>query len=1227
MIRRRDKMAKSKVTLEVIVEGKNVKIVQRDVENLAKSTNKAAKGLDKSSKSAEENYRNLEGVAKNSSSATKNFSKMSQGITSGLVPAYATLAANLFAVTAAFRFFRSAADFVVLQKGQEAFASATGVALRSLSRDIIAATDSQIKFADASQAAAIGTAAGLNPDQLTRLGSAAKDVSIILGRDVTDSFNRLVRGVTKAEPELLDELGIVLRLKDATEAYALSLGKNATELTAFERSQAVANDVLTQAEDKYGRILAVVEPQPNALNQLAVSFDNLLNTVKEFTAFVIGPFVRALDQFPALGVALLGIFGKGVLTAAIPGLKNLGETAREAAMQSKLNFDKASASLKKYELAVAPVIARQKALSRLQRLASAKDTDPGFKGAAVKLIKRGDGERLTAKQINVLRNDIENTKKISGEIRQKWLADLQVMAVTTKTTGKQIERSFLGIRQWAVLQFKGIQVAWTSTMAAMRSAMVGLATAASFALSALGWLSLVGTLGAVVYQFFKAEEQVDETTKALDYQTGKLKSLNEEFKNFNEVQRIITEDGQGMLGYLTALGTRIGQLDLSSLSETFTLSTESSSSFDAFAVEAEKTFDRLAGSGGTFWERLLDAPGRALTGMRGISELQRLQDELLLEVSIGGSEKTIDNLNKQISALEGEIKKTELTFGNFLNTSEDQRLKELGQYFSDQAANLELMNKNFGEGAGSTAIREYLDLIQQVLDAGSVEAARNIFESNELQKKQAQVQEITASYKSYTKSVEDNARLVGQIRASFLPISQNLQAITALELEAEQLNKIRADIGKLSVEEEAALATRIKQRELDLELAKGLEDIDQRRVQREQELKILTETRLRGATKLQSDLIKRGLELNAIENDRKNILDQLGLVYNQVQSRGTEVLRHEWQRIDALLQQLDLLKEQEISLQRQGEYSAQLVDTINDSFESGFASGLEKLINNTEGSLKDSIRTLALGVLNSLAGTLARQITETLFKVDFTTRLMAAFDYGAAKISEAIRGTATLANQEGSPVNKASNFLLGDKTPATVNIEGDQALATTPANQPVVRTGGIFSQFINSIQGLFNPDTPFLQKLSDIFDGAKDSFGRIFRAIFSGIGQAGTGAFGILGTIATSFFANGGIMPGGMRAYADGGIATRPTMGVIGEGRYNEAVVPLPSGNEIPVKLQGASSQQNNISVNVNIDNKGNATSDAPQLNNLGGAIARAVQQELQNQKRPGGILNRYGAT
>lgn len=63
-----------------------------------------------------------------------------------------------------------------------------------------------------------------------------------------DAINRITRGITKLEPELLDEIGIMVRLDDATTNYARSTGKAVSALTDFERRQAFANAVLDQAE-------------------------------------------------------------------------------------------------------------------------------------------------------------------------------------------------------------------------------------------------------------------------------------------------------------------------------------------------------------------------------------------------------------------------------------------------------------------------------------------------------------------------------------------------------------------------------------------------------------------------------------------------------------------------------------------------------------------------------------------------------------------------------------------------------------------------------------------------------------------------------------------------------------------------------------------------------------------------------------------------------------------
>lgn len=110
-------------------------------------------------------------------------------------------------------------------------------------------------------------------------------------------------------------------------------------------------------------------------------------------------------------------------------------------------------------------------------------------------------------------------------------------------------------------------------------------------------------------------------------------------------------------------------------------------------------------------------------------------------------------------------------------------------------------------------------------------------------------------------------------------------------------------------------------------------------------------------------------------------------------------------------------------------------------------------------------------------------------------------------------------------------------------------------------------------------------------------------------------------------FANGGIAPGGFipfRKFATGGTVSGPTLGLVGEGRYNEAVVPLPDGKSIPVDLGNAAGNQivSNITVNVN---NGQTQSNATGANSseLGRKLEGAVKQVIVGELRPGGLLSR----
>ena len=105
---------------------------------------------------------------------------------------------------------------------------------------------------------------------------------------------------------------------------------------------------------------------------------------------------------------------------------------------------------------------------------------------------------------------------------------------------------------------------------------------------------------------------------------------------------------------------------------------------------------------------------------------------------------------------------------------------------------------------------------------------------------------------------------------------------------------------------------------------------------------------------------------------------------------------------------------------------------------------------------------------------------------------------------------------------------------------------------------------------------------------------------------------------------------GVFKEYSTGGIARGTNAGYPAILHGTEAVVPLPNGNAIPVEMRDGGGSTNNVSITVNM-NEGGSNSEQSgitpdQAGQLGKMLSAAVQEELQNQKRPGGILSPYGA-
>jgi len=481
----------------------------------AKKTGQSFNTLDKNARSTD---RAMKGVSNMSSNTTKNFSKMSQGITGGLVPAYATLAAQLFALDALFRFFREAADFRVLQKGQELFAASTGRAMRTLSRDIQAATSAQITFKEASQATAIGLSAGLSPTMLKELGEAARTVSVALGRDTTDSFNRLIRGVTKAEPELLDELGIILRLEEATTRYAASLGLNKNQLTTFQKSQAVANEVLRQAESRYGAINDKIgDDTVNQLNKLMVSFDEVLNRIRIGIAPLAEFFGTFLSENIESATAAIGVFAASITGGLLQNMIPKIDYARSAAVAAQVT---GAGDLK---------VSKMMSEERIGRLQSGRATEADI-AAYSRAVNAKKSKMIEFEQFT--RREHQKTVRILRAQRQRMVADANV--------------GFERMKQNFIADLYEMEAVHGTVMGRMKFVGLQFGKAMNAVLRFAGLIGIAVMLFQMGKQIFDMFRNVDEAQeKAIEkanQHTESMKSLADEVAKTAEFYR------QGLFG-------------------------------------------------------------------------------------------------------------------------------------------------------------------------------------------------------------------------------------------------------------------------------------------------------------------------------------------------------------------------------------------------------------------------------------------------------------------------------------------------------------------------------------------------------------------------------------------------------------------------------------------------------------------------------------------------------
>jgi hypothetical protein len=134
--------------------------------------------------------------------------------------------------------------------------------------------------------------------QLAEIAKAANKLNPALG-DTAFMYESIGTGVKRAQPLILDNLGLTIKVGDANEKMAKELGKTVEQLTAEEKAMAILNATLEAGDTLIAQVGGSVESAADDFAQMEVKIknakDELLKGLAPAISQVVDEMTPAID--------------------------------------------------------------------------------------------------------------------------------------------------------------------------------------------------------------------------------------------------------------------------------------------------------------------------------------------------------------------------------------------------------------------------------------------------------------------------------------------------------------------------------------------------------------------------------------------------------------------------------------------------------------------------------------------------------------------------------------------------------------------------------------------------------------------------------------------------------------------------------------------------------------------------------------------------------------------
>ena len=937
-------MANANSNININVKAKGAQRSAKDVNAVADALGKLGVRSDKASTSTDGLSRSQTRLGQASAASGRQFSSQAAGL-GGLVGAYAGAAATIFALQQAFSALNKAAQVENIVRGTQTLAAEVGESGNKIIKSIQEITDSQLTLGEAAEKANLALSTGFSTKQIEGLAFVANQASRALGRNLSDAFERVVRGSAKLEPELLDELGIFTRLDPAVRKYAKEINKSVNELTEFERRQAFVNEVIEEGTRKFSAIDTSAPSAQKSLEKLSTALINIGTQVGGLLANTLAPLADFFSKDITGALSIFGIVAAQVsrvgfreLSGAAQGVNTRLSSFRANLLESGSQSDAArftlsalNKTLMDQESIIAKGTKKQKevaasifAIGKQGKL-SASDLEDFSRVTKEQIKLQKESQAFAANEIKALQ-----AKGVTTTAAKNKLADYKDAIVASTAAQAKLNRS-LALSETALATVSS-SARRTSASITILTGAVKTATAVINVFSRVIsgvfiFTALLPVIESLIGVFPKLEAQITNIKNAFldardaqkSYETGirslsntaGISGISKEYETLGRSAREAAATQEEVLTFLT----KIGKVELPAISSVIAgikgVSVQAVDANNAVAnLQGGLSLLAIAGVGvaAVALKTFAVPMGAVIAGVAGLAlgvealiakftsytpVVAGFFEKVLSFVGVGAT--ALTTTEAQIASVEGKIEELKSSLADAKTLDEYLGIR---QFIDSLESALPLI------ADGSIAIRQFAAELSKSTGLNIEDISRNLVESSDgvltinniavgLRNAQGQIQKTTGAAKDLLETsigfstvfLNASSELTN-FNVSSRELIQTVESLASAEVNLrDKLKGVSSELAVIAREEEEAVRARDA-------LIKSIEGTDYSSVEAQRLINLDDRTKELNLQRRQLEATRREVEAQLkVDEDRLAILKNIGDELNKQEKTYEKILQ------------------------------------------------------------------------------------------------------------------------------------------------------------------------------------------------------------------------------------------------------------------------------------------------------------------------------------------------